>query len=388
MRITVIAPFLEHKDGIPRVAEELLKRICEASQVESVSILARQGIDFISPSILANEKTSLVRIGRFLTARTMIELIKLYRESDIVIFFAPPWDVLDPLQALYIFSFLIKHGILPRSKWVQVVHDFIPYIFSEDGSQGTRTMKLFNTFQKHFRDIPSKYVAVSQSTKNDAMHYWNLPADRIAVIHNGPFVAPHAPRTNFGSKMILMVSDISPRKNHVRLIKAFEVVHRRYESPPELVIVGRMRTLIPELKNKVQSVIEQNKNIKITFTGYLTDSEILTLYQEADVFVYPSLYEGFGLPVLEAMACGCPVIASNVSSLPEVVDKAGILVDPYNVEELAQAMITVLEDDDLKREMSRKSIAQAQKFSWEKAAEQLLTVCVQAMQDPGPSARR
>jgi glycosyltransferase involved in cell wall biosynthesis len=109
--------------------------------------------------------------------------------------------------------------------------------------------------------------------------------------------------------------------------------------------------------------------------GYLSDSEILSLYEEADVFVYPSLYEGFGLPVLEAMACGCPVIASNVSSLPEVVGEAGLLVDPYNVEALARAIRTVLDDDELKREMSRKSIAQAQKFSWTKAGAELLAVC-------------
>jgi glycosyltransferase involved in cell wall biosynthesis len=112
----------------------------------------------------------------------------------------------------------------------------------------------------------------------------------------------------------------------------------------------------------------------------LTDSEVLSLYGGADVFVYPSLYEGFGLPVLEAIACGCPVIASNVSSLPEVVGEAGLLVDPYNIEALARAIRTVLDDDELKREMSRKGIAQAQKFSWAKAGAELLAVCQEVAQ--------
>ena len=104
---------------------------------------------------------------------------------------------------------------------------------------------------------------------------------------------------------------------------------------------------------------------------------------EADVFVFPSLYEGFGLPVLEAMACGCPVITSNVSSLPEVVGDAALLVDPYNVEALAQAMLTVLEDDELKKEMSKKGIAQAQKFSWDKAGAEFLAVCTDVANKEG-----
>src|SRR5660398_271743 len=97
--------------------------------------------------------------------------------------------------------------------------------------------------------------------------------------------------------------------------------------------------------------------------GYVSDSEVLSLYAKADVFVYPSLYEGFGLHVLEAMACGCPVITSNVSSLPEVVGDEALLVDPYNVEALAQAMLTVLEDDELKKEISKIGITQSQKIS-------------------------
>jgi len=111
------------------------------------------------------------------------------------------------------------------------------------------------------------------------------------------------------------------------------------------MIVGHVRKISPGLNQRCATCERRNKGIKITLAGYLSDSEILSLYEEADVFVYPSLYEGFGLPVLEAMACGCPVIASNVSSLPEVVGEAGMLVDPYDVDALAQAISTVLQDD-------------------------------------------
>jgi glycosyltransferase involved in cell wall biosynthesis len=380
MKVTVIAPFPEHKDGIPRVTEELLKRIADANQVDSVSVVVRRGMDFISPSLLASQKISLFTIARFLTPQTLVKLIRLYKSSDVVLFLAPPWDVLDPLEALYFFLLLIKYGFLPRSRWVQVVHDFIPYIFADDGTQGRRTIKLLNTFQKHFSDVPERYVAVSQSTKKDAMRFWGLRADRVVVIHHGPFVTPKAPRVEFGSKKILIVSDISPRKNHLRLIQAFSRVQERSQSPLELVVVGYMRTAIPELEDMLKDVARRRENVNITFAGYVPDSEVLSLYAQADVFVYPSLYEGFGLPVLEAMASGCPVITSNVSSLPEVVGEAALLVDPYDVEALAQAMLTVLEDDELKKEMSKKGIAQAQKFSWEKAGAELLAVCLEVAQ--------
>jgi glycosyltransferase involved in cell wall biosynthesis len=152
-----------------------------------------------------------------------------------------------------------------------------------------------------------------------------------------------------------------------------------------LTIVGYLRKDIPEFESTLHDIRRRNKGINIKLAGYLADSEVLSLYEEADVFVYPSLYEGFGLPVLEAMACGCPVIASNVSSLPEVVGEAGLLVDPYDVKALAQAMLTVLEDDELKREMSRKGIAQAQKFSWEKAGAELLAVCREVAEGGEPT---
>ena len=383
MKLTVIAPFPKLKDGIPRVAEELLKRIASSNQIDSVSVVARRGMDFISPSLLTNQKISLFTIARFLTPQTMVRLIKLYKESDVVLFLAPPWDVLDPLEALYFFLLLIKYGFLPRSKWIQVVHDFIPYIFVEDGTQGRRTIKLLNTFQKHFSNVPERYIAVSQSTKKDAIRFWGLPADRVAVIYNGPFVVPKTPREDFGSKKILIVSDISPRKNHIRLIQAFERAQELSQSRLELVVAGQTRTAIPELDYMLRDVAKRRENVKITMMGYVPDSELLSLFAEADVFVFPSLYEGFGLPVLEAMACGCPVITSNVSSLPEVVGDAALLVDPYNVEALAQAMLTVLEDDELKKEMSKKGIAQAQKFSWDKAGAEFLALCTDVANKEG-----
>jgi glycosyltransferase involved in cell wall biosynthesis len=376
MKITAVAPFPKYKDGIPRAVEELISKLCEADSVESVSVIAHKDLDFLSPSLLRDKKVSLFTARSFLPPWALLRAIQLYKNSDVFLLCAEPWAVFDPLQPLYLFLLLVKYGVLPKSKWIQLLYDFTIYACAKDNPDAARTTKLYNMWGRQFREIPARYIAVSESTKQDAISYWGLLQDKITVIQLGSFIVPKAPRTCFGTKKILIVSDISPRKNHLRLIEAFELVHRANpQSGAELTIVGYLRKDIPEFESTLHEIRRRNEGINIKLAGFLTDSEVLSLYAQADVFVYPSLYEGFGLPVLEAMASGCPVITSNVSSLPEVVGEAALLVDPYDVEALAQAMLTVLEDDELKKEMSKKGIAQAQKFSWEKAGAELLAVC-------------
>ena len=193
-------------------------------------------------------------------------------------------------------------------------------------------------------------------------------------MHLGSFVKLKSPRTHFNNKKVLIVSDVSPHKNHFRLLQAFEMVHQKHPDA-ELTIVGNIGEHVrARFNSTLEEVTNRNPGIPISLCGHLTDDEIVALYRDAAVFVYPSLYEGFGLPVLEAMAQGCPVITSNVSSLPEVVGDAAVLIDPLNTTELAQAMRKVLTDDELKREMSIKGINRAKLFSWERTAERYVEV--------------
>jgi len=380
MKIAAAAAFTEYKGGIRRTAEELISRLCDADSVDSVSVIARKGLDFVSPSLLRDKKVSLFVSRSFLLPWTFWRTIKLYKNCDVFLLFTEPWIVFNSLLPLRLFAFLIKRGVLPKSKWIQIQPDLIPYVCPKDF--GDTAPKKYKKWKNQFSDVPARYVAVSESTKKDAIKYWGLPPEKITVIYHGSFIVPKTPRAHFGSKKILIVSDISPRKNHVRLIRAFERVHKDTPSA-ELIIAGNVRINVPEFEATLDDILRRNTGIRITIRGYVSDAEMRSLYEEADVFVFPSLYEGFGLPVLEAMACGCPVIASNVSSLPEVVGEAGPLIDPYDVEALAHAMSTVLKDDDLKREMSTKSIAQAQKFSWEKAGTELLAVCREVAERTG-----
>jgi len=168
---------------------------------------------------------------------------------------------------------------------------------------------------------------------------------------------------------VLSVGTLQPRKNFERLIEAH--ARLRASSKIDLVIAGGPGWMYEGIFRRVEELELQGV---VHFPGYVADEDLPALYSEADVFVFPSLYEGFGLPPLEAMACGTPVVTSNVSSLPEVVGDAALVVDPRDVGALAKAMEQVLGDASLRGAMVQRGLVQAQQFTWSRAAEQLLRV--------------
>jgi glycosyltransferase involved in cell wall biosynthesis len=198
-------------------------------------------------------------------------------------------------------------------------------------------------------------IAVSESTKRDTIRMLGVPEEKISVIYEAahplftPITEPDAlarvrARHQLPDDFILFVSTIEPRKNLPMLLRAFRRLRDNYKSEAVLAIAGRRGWLVEE----VDSVIEElNLSNIVRFLGAVPNEELVYLYNAAKLFVLPSFYEGFGLPPLEAMACGTPVIVSNVSSLPEVVGDAGILVNPEDVEGLTVAMWRVLGDNNL-----------------------------------------
>jgi len=151
------------------------------------------------------------------------------------------------------------------------------------------------------------------------------------------------------------------------LIQAYNIASTHFP----LVIVGKRGWFYQEVFNEVRDLKIEDK---VIFLNYLPAEDLPCLYNKAICFVYPSLYEGFGLPPLEAMACGCPVITSNISSLPEVVGDAAILVNPYKVDEIAVALKKILTNEILRQELRKRGLVQAQKFSWGKTSEQILKI--------------
>jgi glycosyltransferase involved in cell wall biosynthesis len=376
MKIAVFAPFPEKKDGIPRVAEELLKRFCVFDEITSISILTPHNEGFVDPVVLTNHKVSVYPLN-VLKPADLLKLIRLYKQNDIFLSMSIPWSIPSlrvPIGGLPFVFVLAKLGLWSSSNIIQVIHDFIPYLFPEDDNEDKGAHRIFNNYQKYLSKIPTRYVADSQSTKQDAIEFWHIRKEDVDVVYLGSFAEAKSPRTHFKNKKVLIVSAVSPHKNHFRLLEAFEIVHHQHPDA-ELIIVGHIRKNVrARFDSTLNDVMSRNKGIKISLCGYATDEEIVSLYRNAAVFVFPSLYEGFGLPVLEAMAQGCPVITSNVSSLPEVVGDAAVLIDPFNTAELAEAMINVLADDELKREMSIKGINRAKLFSWDRTAEKYVEV--------------
>jgi glycosyltransferase involved in cell wall biosynthesis len=225
-------------------------------------------------------------------------------------------------------------------------------------------------------------AAISHATKQALIEHYKTPPEKIIVIPCG--IAPHfqrikdptlleATRRKFDLRgpFILSVGTLEPRKNHLGLIKAFHEVQQKNENSAILAIAGGKGWLYEETQ---RIVTELKLEDKVRFLGRISDLELITLYSLADVFAFPSFFEGFGIPPLEAMACGAPVITSNTSSLPEVTGDAAILVDPHDTHALANAISRLLGDEQLQEDLRQKGCLQAQQYTWANAARKMLSV--------------
>ncbi len=213
--------------------------------------------------------------------------------------------------------------------------------------------------------------------------YGDLEEDKVVAIHNAAApqfrpisreLAAAAVREQFqfAAPYILSVGDLQPRKNHIGLIKAFARLVRAYPNiRHDLVLAGKETWFAGKV---YEAARESGAGDRIRFVNFVTDAQLLNLYNACDVFIFPSFYEGFGLPVLEAMACGRAVVSSNTSALPEVVDGAALLCDPYVVDEMVRALADLLLDSELRARMERLGLQRAAHFSWQKTAQRTLDV--------------
>jgi len=219
-------------------------------------------------------------------------------------------------------------------------------------------------------------ISISQHTKADAVRYYGLDESKIHVIplgvdsrfhpaHDRAILATVRARYHLPDRFILSVGTIEPRKNLLTLLRAYERLRATADGTHRLVLVGTRGWRAEQFLAALASSPVRHE---VVLAGPVPDVDLPLVYGAADLFVYPSLYEGFGLPPLEAMACGVPVIASSAASLPEVVGDAGLLVDPHSAEELAAAMRRVLGDETLRGALRMKGLARASSFSWSETA--------------------
>jgi len=200
----------------------------------------------------------------------------------------------------------------------------------------------------------------------------NAAAPEFRPISRESAAAMVGKRFGIAGPFVFCVGDLQPRKNHVGLIRAYARLLRAYpQIKHNLVIAGKETWFGPRVHEAAR---ESGVGERIQFFGFVSDSDLLQLYNACDLFVFPSFYEGFGLPALEAMACGRAVVCSNTSALPEVVDGAAILFDPYAIDEIVRALADLLLDHELKARMERLGLQRAAHFSWQKTAQQTLEV--------------
>lgn len=274
-----------------------------------------------------------------------------------------------------------QNGIgLPGKKTcpqVVTVHDLIPYIYPETVGRGYQ--RIFLQEMPRIVEQADRIITVSEHSRRDLKRYFNLPDWKIDVIYEAADdiyrpLDKEACRTSvhqrYGVKerFILYVGGFSPRKNVPGLIRAYQKVIEDL-SDVILVIAGKPVRAFEELVSLVETLGLKDR---VVFTGFVPTEDLPVIYNAASLFVYPSFYEGFGLPPLEAMACGTPVITSNVSSLPEAVDDAALAVDPHDVDALAAAMFDALSDPGLAADLIRRGLEKSNAFTWTKAAEQTL----------------
>ncbi len=233
------------------------------------------------------------------------------------------------------------------------------------------------TFTKHSARRAKAIIAISESTRQDVIQAFGVSPEKVHTVYCGvdsdfkplppTAIAAFKAKKGLPEKFILRLGTIEPRKNVEGLIKAYALWRKQDKNAPKLFIAGGKGWYYQRV---FQLVEELGLNEHIVFPGYLPQEDLPLWYNASDLFVYPSHFEGFGLPVLEAMACGTPVITSNVSSLPEVAGEAGILVSPTDTKALSQAMQTIFHNAELTRQMQEKGLAQAAKFNWRKTAAQ------------------
>jgi glycosyltransferase involved in cell wall biosynthesis len=280
--------------------------------------------------------------------------------------------------------------LLMIKPYVVTIHDMANLFFEEES--GFRMQLRRFRFRRGLVRA-NRVIAVSEATKRDVENLMGVPPHRIRRVYNAPdpefahkagMAADEKQRIleryQIDYPFLLYAGNIRRHKNVPRLVEAFAVVreqlaqHAKY-SDLRLVIIGDTISQYPEVR---QAVIKSKMEHQVRFLGFVPFETLRCFYESAAAFVFPSRYEGFGLPPLEAMACGTPVVTSNVSSLPEVVGDAAILVKPENVFDIARGIREVLTDEALRADLIRRGYEQAARFSWERTARQVLDIYMES----------
>jgi len=353
--------------GIGRYLKENLDYIIENDNFYYVFFLSPESYDDFCV-VKKNVKKVLVNFRWYSLAEQLLFPFFIWREK-IDLMFYPHFNV----------------PILGMKKFVVVIHDLIllNYPSQRVSTLSPLIFKIKFFFYKLVIGFAlsqsRRIITVSDFTKNDILNNFNISSEKISVIYEGvsTLVLPEKNhennlhndmflRYNINNQYLLYVGNCYPHKNIEKLIAAF-LVFRKNNPNISLILVGKEDYFYKRLKQN----IEKNKSTGIILTGYVSDDELRELYKKALAYVFPSLYEGFGLPPLEAMSCGCPVISSKSSCLPEILENAVLYFDANSEANMVEAMEKIAKNNDLRADLIQKGYQQVIKYSWEKSAKKI-----------------
>lgn len=304
---------------------------------------------------------------------------RLYKLITLIIPLPYKWFLGMSSDVTHFFNYIVPPFV--RGKTVVTVHD-LTYITHPE-TMDRRTRIILKLTAKRSIKRADKIIAVSQFTKSEIIKYLKIAPEKIEVVYNAvdltlyrdDFSEEDVERVKgkYGIKneFFLYLGTLEPRKNLERLIDAYASMLKKYPDFPELVIAGKKGWLYEKIFDNVTRL---GIGGKVIFTGYVPDEDAPILMNGARAFCFPSLYEGYGMPVIEAMACGTPVLTSNCSSLPEVAEGCAVTVDPYSVEEIAEGMERLNRDSSLRDNLSKHGKERAGKFLWSTEADKLYKV--------------
>lgn len=360
--------FLENRTGIEEYSYQTIKHLRDKLNGHQVVLYLRksQKIDFDLPDNWRVKKLWLP----YFTAQIRFSLEFIFHPVDVLFV---PAHVIPPIHPEK--TILVVHGL---------EYEFFPEAYS-------RWANFYMPFViKNSCRWASKIISVSKNTKKDLMRLYGVAEDKIEVIYEG-YDSDFQTKSNFqnlnlkifskfkiqNSNFILFVGRLEERKNILGIIEAFEILKKEYQIPHKLILAGRGGYGYQKIKMQISKSKNKNDIIEL---GYISDQEKWELFRNADVFLFPTFYEGFGIPVLEAQSVGAPVVAGNNSSIIEVArkeekgDYSAILVNANNSDEIAEATHKLISNKDFREDMIQKGYENVKRFSWEKCASQIAEI--------------
>ncbi|MEF3304496.1 glycosyltransferase family 4 protein [Paenibacillus sp. GYB003] len=377
-------PLLGSKSGVARYIDCLYSEL-STHHNSNVYLAFNRIIKGINLTDITDRKP-----GRIINQRYPYKVIRRLLNPNFLYDF--PYDFFKFKKADIFHGTNFTHNATRKGKSIITIHDLAFLRFPETTSE--------KIYKHHSKWVPysarkcDHIIAVSEQTKNDIVELLRVPEYKISTIYSAadtrffklpePQYFPVIQHYQLPERYILFVGTVEPRKNLLGLLKSYLIFRKNSALSDKLVIVGAKGWKYSPIFDFIK---ENNLESEVIFTGYIEDEHLPAIYNGATLFVMPSIYEGFGIPILEAMGCGVPVIGSNVSSIPEVIDSFGVMVSPTDYEGWAAEIHRFLSDESLRNKYSKLSLERASHFSWKRTAEATKQVYIDVLNSNLPVSK-